>query len=63
MRFLRYFVFLFFALSHSQNNSKYSNEFMNIGVDASSISMSGAVTSSVDDVKFWILESCWINSN
>ena len=55
MRFLRYFVFLFFALSHSQNNSKYSNEFMNIGVDASSISMSGAVTSSVDDVNsgYW----------
>ena len=55
MRFLRYFVFLFFGLSHSQNNSKYSNEFMNIGVDASSISMSGAVTSSVDDVNsgYW----------
>ena len=55
MRFFRYFVFLFFALSHSQNNSKYSNEFMNIGVDASSISMSGAVTSSVDDVNsgYW----------
>jgi hypothetical protein len=55
MRFLRYFVFLFFALSQSQNNSKYSNEFMNIGVDASSISMSGAVTSSVDDVNsgYW----------
>ncbi len=55
MRFLRYFVFLLFGLSHSQNNSKYSNEFMNIGVDASSISMSGAVTSSVDDVNsgYW----------
>jgi hypothetical protein len=55
MRFLLYFVFLFFALSQSQNNSKYSNEFMNIGVDASSISMSGAVTSSVDDVNsgYW----------
>ena len=55
MRFLRYFVFLFFALSQSQNNSKYSNEFMNIGVDASSISMSGAVTSTVDDVNsgYW----------
>ena len=55
MRLLLYFVFLFFALSNSQNNSKYSNEFMNIGVDASSISMSGAVTSSVDDVNsgYW----------
>lgn len=55
MKFLQYFVFLFFVLSHSQNNSKYSNEFMNIGVDASSISMSGAVTSSINDVNsgYW----------
>ena len=46
---------MFFVLSHSQNNSKYSNEFMNIGVDASSISMSGAVTSSINDVNsgYW----------
>jgi hypothetical protein len=55
MRFLKYFIFLFFALGHSQNNSKYSNEFMNIGVDASSISMSGAVTSSINNVNsgYW----------
>ena len=55
MKFLQYLVFLFFVLSHSQNNSKYSNEFMNIGVDASSISMSGAVTSSINDVNsgYW----------
>ena len=55
MGFLRYFIFLFFALSQSQNNSKYSNEFMNIGVDASSISMSGAVTSSINNVNsgYW----------
>jgi hypothetical protein len=55
MRFLKYFIFLFFALGHSQNNSKYSNEFMNIGVDASSISMSGAVTSTINNVNsgYW----------
>ena len=55
MRFLKYFIFLFFALGYSQNNSKYSNEFMNIGVDASSISMSGAVTSSINNVNsgYW----------
>ncbi len=55
MRFLKYFIFLFFAFGHSQNNSKYSNEFMNIGVDASSISMSGAVTSSINNVNsgYW----------
>ena len=55
MRFIKYFIFLFFAISHSQNNSKYSNEFMNIGVDAASISMSGAVTSSINDVNsgYW----------
>jgi len=55
MRFLRFLIFFFFVISHSQNNSKYSNEFMNIGVDASSISMSGAVTSSTNDVNsgYW----------
>ena len=34
----------------SQNSSKYSNEFLNIGVDAKSISMSKAVVSNINDV-------------
>ena len=39
----------------SQNSSKYSNEFLNIGVDAKSISMSKAVVSNIDDVNasYW----------
>ncbi len=40
---------------NSQNSSKYSNEFMNIGVDASSIALSGSVVSSIDNVNstYW----------
>ena len=40
---------------NSQNSSKYSNEFMNIGVDASSIELSGSVVSSIDNVNstYW----------
>ena len=50
-------VILFFSLitAFSQNSSKYSNEFLNIGVDARSIGMANAVVSSVDDVNssYW----------
>ena len=40
---------------NAQNNSKYSNEFLNIGVDAQSIGMSNAVVSSTSDVNstYW----------
>ena len=39
----------------SQNSSKYSNEFLNIGVDARSIGMANAVVSSTSDVNstYW----------
>tara|TARA_B100001287_G_scaffold276717_1_gene288910 strand:- start:5084 stop:6121 length:1038 start_codon:yes stop_codon:yes gene_type:complete len=42
-------------LSFGQNSSKYSNEFLNIGVDARSIGMSNAVVSLIDDVNstYW----------
>ena len=50
-------VILFFSLitAFSQNSSKYSNEFLNIGVDARSIGMANAVVSSVNDVNstYW----------
>ena len=49
-------IILIFSLSgFSQNSSKYSNEFLNIGVDAKSISMSKAVVSNIDDVNasYW----------
>ena len=50
------FLLLFSILGvNSQNNSKYSNEFLNIGVDAQSIGMSNAVVSSTSDVNstYW----------
>ena len=50
-------VILFFTLitAFSQNSTKYSNEFLNIGVDARSIGMANAVVSSTDDVNstYW----------
>ena len=49
-------IFFFsFISAFSQNSSKYSNEFLNIGVDARSIGMANAVVSSVNDVNatYW----------
>ena len=50
-------VILFFSVitAFSQNSTKYSNEFLNIGVDARSIGMANAVVSSTDDVNstYW----------
>ena len=39
----------------AQQSSKYSNEFLNIGVDAQSIGMSNAVVSNTSDVNstYW----------
>lgn len=46
---------LFTNLSFSQTARKYSNEFMNIGVDAAALGMSNAVTASSNDVNssYW----------
>ncbi len=43
------------ASSYSQSVRKYSNEFMNIGVDAAALGMANAVTSSTNDVNsgYW----------
>jgi hypothetical protein len=49
-------VFVLFAgLIYGQTTRKYSNEFMNIGVDAAALGMSNAVTSSSNDVNsgYW----------
>ena len=48
-------LFLICSYAFSQNSSKYSNEFLNIGVDARSIGMSKAVVSSTNDVNstYW----------
>ena len=51
------FVFIFLAplLMVSQSTRKYSNEFLNIGVDASALGMSNAVVASSNDVNsgYW----------
>lgn len=49
-------LFLLVAFgSHAQSVRKYSNEFMNIGVDAASFGMASAVTASTGDVNsgYW----------
>jgi len=50
------FLLLFSIIGvNAQDSSKYSNEFLNIGVDAQSIGMSNAVVSSTSDVNstYW----------
>ena len=40
-------------LAVSQTTRNYSNEFMNIGVDAAALAMSGSVTATSNDVNSW----------
>ena len=49
------FIILTPLLMASQSTRKYSNEFLNIGVDASALGMSNAVVASSDDVNsgYW----------
>ncbi|MDG2497959.1 MAG: hypothetical protein P8M66_00420, partial [Flavobacteriaceae bacterium] len=51
------FIFLFLVpfTTVSQTARKYSNEFLNIGVDASALGMSNAVVASSNDVNsgYW----------
>lgn len=53
----KYLIILLFAVTFSfaQTARKYSNEFMNIGVDAAALGMSNAVTASSNDVNsgYW----------
>lgn len=53
----KFFILLFFltTINFAQTARKYSNEFMNIGVDAAALGMSNAVTSSSNDVNsgYW----------
>ncbi len=54
----KHFLIAFFlvcSLVHSQAVRKYSNEFMNIGVDAAALGMANTVTSSSNDVNavYW----------
>src|SRR5659263_390654 len=50
-----FFILIVCASSYSQAVRKYSNEFMNIGVDAAALGMANAVTSSTNDVNsgYW----------
>lgn len=49
------FIFLITGYLHGQAVRKYSNEFMNIGVDAAALGMANSVTSSTNDVNsvYW----------
>ena len=49
------FIILTPLLMVSQTSRKYSNEFLNIGVDASALGMSNAVVASTNDVNsgYW----------
>ena len=53
----KYLIILLFAVTFgfAQTARKYSNEFMNIGVDAAALGMSNAVTASSNDVNsgYW----------
>lgn len=53
-RFLIFFIF-FSLLSNAQSVRNYSNEFLNIGVDAASLGMSKAVVATTKDVNagYW----------
>lgn len=58
MNIKRVFLFLFISTltcSLSQTTRSYSNEFMNIGVDAAALAMSGSVTATSNDVNsgYW----------
>lgn len=50
-----FFLFLICASSYAQTVRKYSNEFMNIGVDAAALGMANAMTSNTRDVNsgYW----------
>ena len=54
-KYLYYFLIIVSATNYGQTVRKYSNEFMNIGVDAASLGMANAVTSSTNDVNsgYW----------
>jgi hypothetical protein len=51
----QFFLLLWFAVNYGQAVRKYSNEFMNIGVDAAALGMANAVTASTSDVNsgYW----------
>ena len=56
MKKLLYLIFILGGtLSYSQAIRKYSNEFMNIGVDAAALGMSNAVVANTNDVNsgYW----------
>ena len=48
-------ILFVYTIASSQAVKKYSNEFMNIGVDAAALGMANAVTSSTNDVNstYW----------
>ena len=60
MKFKYYFLTILLSIFlitplNAQTNRNYSNEFMNIGVDAASLGMGGAVVASTKDINsgYW----------
>ncbi len=53
--YLTFILFFVSALAISQTSRKYSNEFLNIGVDAAALGMSNAVVANANDVNsgYW----------
>jgi hypothetical protein len=49
------------TVNYGQAVRKYSNEFMNIGVDAAALGMANAVTASTSDVN-WGTGTCRANA-
>lgn len=54
-KFQLFFIFLLCVNLNAQTVRKYSNEFMNIGVDAAALGMANALTASTNDVNsgYW----------
>ncbi|WP_243739401.1 putative type IX sorting system protein PorV2 [Flavicella sediminum] len=55
MKKIIFILFIAFQMAHGQTARKYSNEFLNIGVDAAALGMSKSVTATTDDVNsiYW----------
>jgi hypothetical protein len=53
-----FLLLLVCTVNYGQAVRKYSNEFMNIGVDAAALGMANAVTASTSDVNsgYWNLQ-------
>jgi uncharacterized membrane protein len=57
---VQFFILLLIcSLNYGQTVRKYSNEFMNIGVDAAALGMANAVVASTDDVNSVVIQRAY----